>query len=81
MLKNKLMKKLEFTKFLVHQNESRMLFFIIKNKDETQNCLAKFLSILFPYIFRQNEIELCQDENQDRMNEFQFRFCEKVLLL
>ena len=24
--------------------------------------------------FRQNEIELCQDENQDRMNEFQFRF-------
>ena len=31
----------------------------------------------FPCQFRQNEIELCQDENQDRVNEFQFRFREK----
>ena len=32
------------------------------------------MSIPFPRQFRQNEIELCQDENQDRVNEFQFRF-------
>ena len=34
-------------------------------------------SIPFPCQFRQNEIELCQDENQDPVNEFQFRFREK----
>ena len=34
-------------------------------------------TIPFPCQFRQNEIELCQDENQDRVNEFQFRFREK----
>ena len=36
-------------------------------------------SIPSPCQFRQNEIELCQDENQDRVNEFQFRFREKNL--
>ena len=35
-------------------------------------------TIPFPCQFRQNEIELCQDENQDRVNEFQFRFREKI---
>ena len=34
-------------------------------------------TISFPCQFRRNEIELCQDENQDRVNEFQFRFREK----
>ena len=34
-------------------------------------------TIPFPCQFRQNEIELCQNENQDRVNEFQFRFREK----
>ena len=37
----------------------------------------QYTSISFPCQFRQNEIELCQDENQDRVNEFQFRFREK----
>ena len=36
------------------------------------------LYISFPCQFRQNEIELCRDENQDRVNEFQFRFREKI---
>ena len=36
------------------------------------------VTIPFPCHFRQNEIELCQDENQDRVNEFQFRFREKT---
>ena len=35
------------------------------------------ISIPFPSQFRQNENELCQDENQDRVNEFQLRFREK----
>ena len=35
------------------------------------------LTIPFPCQFRQNEIELCQDRNQDRVNQFQFRFREK----
>ena len=34
-------------------------------------------TIPFPCHFRQNEIEFCQDENQDRVNEFQFSFGEK----
>ena len=34
-------------------------------------------TIPFPCQFGQNEIELCQDEIQDRVNEFQFRFREK----
>ena len=40
MIKNKLMKKLEFTKFLVYQNESKMLYLSSKTF-ETENCLAK----------------------------------------
>ena len=35
------------------------------------------ITIPFPCQFRQNEIELCKIENQDRVNEFQFRFREK----
>ena len=35
---------------------------------------------LFPCQFRQNEIELCQDENQDRVNEFQFRSREEIFV-
>ena len=35
-------------------------------------------SIPFPCQFRQNEIELYQDEKQDRVNEFQFRCREKL---
>ena len=35
-------------------------------------------SIPFPCQLRQNEIELCHDGNQDRGNEFQFRFREKI---
>ena len=35
-------------------------------------------TIRFPCQFRQNENELCQDENQDRVNEFHCRFREKM---
>ena len=35
------------------------------------------LSIPFPCQFRQNQIELCHDENQDRVNKFQFHIREK----
>ena len=35
--------------------------------------------IPFPCQFRQKEIERCQNESQDRVNEFQFRFREKKL--
>ena len=35
-------------------------------------------TIPFPCQFRQNENELCQDENQDRVNEFHCRFREKM---
>ena len=38
--------------------------------------VAQF-TIPFLCQFRQNEIELCQDENQDRVSDFQFRFREK----
>ena len=41
------------------------------------NIFSSTDSIPFPCQFRQNEIELCQNENQDRVNEFQFRFPEK----
>ena len=34
------------------------------------------ITVPFPCQFRQNKIELCQDENQDLVNEFQFRFRE-----
>ena len=44
--------------------------YYIRSKEKTN-------SIPFPCQFRQNEIELCQDENQDRVNEFDFRFREK----
>ena len=49
---------------------------------------AAISTIPFPCQIRQNEIELCQDENQDRVNEFRFReknirqneteFCQKL---
>ena len=39
---------------------------------------GRLWKLFFPCQFRQIEIEFCQDENQDRVNEFQFRFREKI---
>ena len=42
-----------------------------------QEFIDFFVIYTFSMLISLNEIELCQDENQDRVNEFQFRFHEK----
>ena len=50
------MKKLELTKFLVHQNESKMLYLSSKTF-ESQNCSAKVS------FYKQSFVKFCSNKN------------------